>query len=140
MHGTEGQIVIPSDEIGGTYPVPGCDVRHSELPGSERSQEADLGPRSEPRPYEVGDLGDDEIRYEERTVGCLERVDAPFVSRVIRIRYGVQRARVNEYGDRPTPSAGSSRSGSPRRGAHCGRLTRNSDGVAARGTTRAPRV
>ena len=96
VDGAEREVAIVGDEFGDSQPVSGGHGLDRECAGSEVAEEADFGLDAESGREQVGHLGDDEDRDDQRADVRFEKLERCRVMRIVRIDVGVQGARVDE--------------------------------------------
>lgn len=67
VNGAESDVPVAVDELGDPEPIGGLDGLAAEVAGRQIPEEPDLSIRAEAAGDQVGDLGDDERRYDERS-------------------------------------------------------------------------
>ena len=101
---TQWQIAIDLDQFCDTKPIFGRDVLGNEVACGEVPQEPHFGVVAEPGPEEVGDLGDYQDGYQQRTGMGLEQFKTRGVVIVVCVDVGIERAGVDEESYRETSS------------------------------------
>lgn len=100
VDGPERKIAISSDELGDPYPIAWENRCGREVPGGEVAQEPHFGCPAEAGFDEVGDFGDDELRYEQRPRVGLEKLQTRFMIAVVFVDVCVERSGIDDQRDR----------------------------------------
>jgi hypothetical protein len=87
---TERQVAISSHELRDPHPVTG-DRLCQKVSGRQISKEPDLCLPAKPLLDEIGDLGDHQLRHEQRSRVGLEEPEAGVMVVVVLVDVGVQR-------------------------------------------------
>ena len=106
VHGAQWQVAVARDQLGDPQPVRDRHRLNGERASGEVAEEADLGLCAQASREEIGDLGDDQGRDDERAGVGLEQFECGSVVSVIGVDVGVERSGVDEErGYRSTSAA-----------------------------------
>ena len=105
VHSPKRQVSVGRNEFGDPEPVRCRDSLWDEIAGGEVADEPHLGIDADARAEEVGHLGDDELRDDERAGVRLQKVQALGVVAVVEVDVGVERTSVDDQCDAGTSAA-----------------------------------
>lgn len=100
VDGAEGQIAVSRDQLGDPYPVPFDHRRGDEVSCGEIAEEPYFCRPAEARLDEVGDFGDDELRYEQWPGVGFEEVQTRLMVAVVLIDIRVEGSGIDDQRDR----------------------------------------
>lgn len=92
----EREVPIKRNQLGDSQPVRRRHRFGDQVAVGQVTEKSDLGVRAESGLEEVGDLGNDQQRYKERTRVFLQETEAGIVVLVVTVDVGIQRAGVDE--------------------------------------------
>lgn len=105
IDGAEWQVVVATDQFCDAEPVARSDRFWDQVAHGQVAEKPDL--RLDPKPglQQIGHLGDDKGRDDERSGVGFEEVDARLVITIVTVDVGVERARVDDQRDESTSLA-----------------------------------
>ncbi len=92
----ERQVSVLRHEFGDPQPVGGLDGQRCQRPAGQVAKEPDLGRRSQACGEQVRDLGDDQLRHEQRVRVALQQAQRVGVMSVVSVDVGVERAGIDQ--------------------------------------------
>lgn len=95
------QIAISSHELCDPYPIARENRCRDEVSRGEIAEESHFRRPAEASLYEIGDLGDDELRHEQWPRMGLEELQARFMVGVVLVDVRVKRSGIDDQRDRP---------------------------------------
>lgn len=105
VNGSEGEIPVPTHQLGDVEPVTGHHRLDRELACGEITEKTDFGLYTQPTPDEVDDLGDDKGREDQGTRVGDQELNRIAMMAVIGVDVRVERSGINQGGYLATSAA-----------------------------------
>jgi hypothetical protein len=96
VDGAERQVGVLGHEFGDPQPVGGLDGQRRQRPAGQVAKELDFGRRSQAGGEQIRDLGDHQLRHEQRVRVVLQQVQRVGVMSVVSVDVGVERAGIDQ--------------------------------------------
>jgi hypothetical protein len=100
VHGSQREIPIAGNKLCDPDPVARLNWFGDQVPGGEVAEEPHLGFDAETGLEQIGDLGNNELRNDERPLKTREQGQAGFVVAIVFVDIGVERAGIDDQRDR----------------------------------------